>query len=128
MKTLWQVDGSAVLNCYAQDMAQTLTTQWKTGEPMTDHSALMDKLNAVHDFPCSYIFKVIGENSSEFMARVVQAVVQVVGDPAELSMQTRESSGGKHLSVTLSVTVEDARSVVAIYDLLAVVKGVRFML
>lgn len=95
---------------------------------MTDHNALKEKLNSVHDFPCTYVFKVIGENSSDFMVRVVQAVVHVVGDPAELSMSTRESSGGKHMSVTLSVAVVDADTVLSIYDMLRKVEGVRFML
>lgn len=95
---------------------------------MTDNNALKEKLNAVHDFPCTYVFKVIGENSADFMVRTVQAVVHVVGDPAELNMSTRESSGGKHISVTLSVTVIDAEAVLSIYDMLRKVEGVRFML
>jgi hypothetical protein len=32
-----------------------------------------DRLVAVHSFPETYIFKVIGENTQDFIARVVQA-------------------------------------------------------
>lgn len=95
---------------------------------MNDRAALLDKLNAVHAFPCSYVFKVIGENSPEFITRVVQAVVNVMGDPSNFELATRESSGGKHLSVTVTVEVREAETVLSIYDMLRVVDGVRFLL
>ncbi|MFU8804891.1 MAG: YbeD family protein [Bradymonadaceae bacterium] len=95
---------------------------------MTDRNALKEKLNAVHVFPCTYVYKVIGENSAEFIARVVQAAVHVVGDAGDLSVATRESSGGKHLAVTLTVGVVDAETVLDIYEMLRIVDGVRFML
>ncbi|MBA2663534.1 MAG: DUF493 domain-containing protein [Bradymonadaceae bacterium] len=95
---------------------------------MTERSSLLDKLKAVHEFPGSYVFKVIGTNSPEFISRVVQAAVIVLGEPSEISISTRESSGGKHLSVTLTVEVHEAEAVLDIYELLRVVEGVRFLL
>lgn len=95
---------------------------------MEDRNALLDKLNAVHEFPGAYVFKVIGTNSPEFISRVVQAAVIVLGDRADFSVATRESSGGKHQSVTLTVKVPSADDVLAIYDQLRVLDGVKFLL
>lgn len=95
---------------------------------MADRNALLDRLNKVHTFPGPYIFKVIGHNSPEFISRVVQAALNVLGRGASPSVSTRESSRGKHLSVTLSVKVEDAESVLELYSVLQTLEGVRFLL
>lgn len=97
-------------------------------KPMSDRNELLDKLNAVHEFPGDYVFKVIGTNSPEFISRVVQAAVIVLGERADFSVSTRESSGGKHQSVTLTVVVPQADDVLAIYDQLRVLEGVKFLL
>ncbi len=95
---------------------------------MSDRSTLLDKLNAVHEFPGDYVFKVIGTNSPEFMSRVAQAAVIILGDRADFSVSNRESSGGNHQSVTLKVVVPSADDVLAIYDQLRVLEGVKFLL
>ncbi len=81
---------------------------------MTKRSVLLDRLNEVHAFPGPYIFKVIGANSDEFITRVVQVVINVLGD-VEPDISTRESSGGKHVSVTVSVEVPSAEGVLDVY-------------
>lgn len=83
---------------------------------MSKRSVSLDRLNEVHSFPGTYEFKVIGVNNEEFIDRVVEAALEVVGADAERDVSTRESSGGKHVSVTVSVEVENAEAVLEVYD------------
>ena len=95
---------------------------------MSDRETLLKRLNDVHAFPGEYVFKVIGTNSPEFVTRSVQATVNVLGSSANPDVSTRSSSGGKHLSVTLTVDVDQAEDVLDVYALLQEMEGVRFML
>lgn len=88
---------------------------------------MYDRLTAVHSFPETYIFKVIGANTQDFVTRVVQAAINSVGRGHELDVSTRESSEGRHVSVTLSAHVEDAETVLDAYEMLHTVEGVRFL-
>jgi putative lipoic acid-binding regulatory protein len=95
---------------------------------MTKQSELLDRLNDVHSFPGEYVFKVIGANSDEFVDGVVEAVSDVVGEDVDTEVSTRESSGGKHVSVTVIVNVPDAESVLEIYAGFQEIDDVRFVL
>ena len=95
---------------------------------MTKRSELLERLKDVHSFPGDYVFKVIGTNSDEFVSQVVQTVINVVGKQAEPDVSTRESSGGKHLSVTLSVHMQDAETVLDVYASLKEMEEARFIL
>lgn len=95
---------------------------------MTKRSVSLDRLKEVHSFPGSYVFKVIGANSDQFVDRVVEVVVEATGEGAEPDVSTRESSGGKHVSVTMSLKVADAETVLEVYDALKAVDQVRFIL
>ncbi len=94
---------------------------------MTDRNTMYERLIAVHSFPDTYIFKVIGDNSQDFVSRVVQAAINVMGKEQRLDVSTRSSSAGRHVAVTLSADVEDAETVLDIYEMLRVVQGVRFL-
>lgn len=95
---------------------------------MTKRSVLLDRLNEVHSFPGPYVFKVIGSNSEEFVSNVVQVVVDALGEDVEPEVSTRESSGGKHLSVTVSVQVDVAESVLEVYAGFKELDEARFVL
>lgn len=95
---------------------------------MTDHNSFLSRLEDVHDFPCDFVFKIIGENTTTFVTQVVQASVNAMGSSAQPDVDTRESSGGKHVSVTLTITVTRAREVIEVYELLNAVEGVKFLL
>ena len=95
---------------------------------MASREDILERLKDVHAFPGEYTFKVIGENTPAFVSRIVQACVMVLGPDASPGISTRESSGGRHVSVTVDATVEDAEMVLRIYDILGEVEGVRFML
>ena len=94
----------------------------------SDREASLDALNQTHVFPGSFMFKVIGENSPEFVASVVQVVIGVLGPQEMPNVTTRESSGGKHQAVTMVVTVPSAEAVLEIYALLGGLEGVKMVL
>lgn len=87
----------------------------------------LESLREVHDFPGPFMFKVIGGNSDAFVANVVQAVINALGE-VEPEVKTRESSGGKHVAVTVDVSVESAEAVLDVYSAFQMVEGVRFVL
>ena len=95
---------------------------------MSDETTLLDRLRDVHEFPGPYVFKVIGANSEAFVSQVVQAAVNALGRGADPDVSTRESSKGNHLSVTLSVTVEDPESVLDVYAAFKHLDDVRYVL
>lgn len=87
----------------------------------------LQSLQAVHEFPGPFTFKAIGENNDEFVSQVVQAVLNVLGQ-VEPEVTTRESSGAKHISVTVDVEVDSPEKVLAVYRAFEGVEGVRFVL
>lgn len=95
---------------------------------MTDQATMRERLNDVHEFPETYIFKVIGANSEDFVSRVVQATINVIGAEPDLEVSTRDSTAGRHVSVTLAAEVDDADTVLAVYEMLRSLEGVRFLL
>jgi uncharacterized protein len=90
--------------------------------------ASLRALNDVHQFPGPFTFKVIGENTAEFVARVVQAAVVVLGPNVYPNVRIRESAKGNHQAVTLVVDVASAEGVLDVYKALQGVSGVRFLL
>ena len=95
---------------------------------MTKRSVSLDRLNEVHSFPGPFVFKVIGANSQEFISQVTRTATETLGEEVEPEISTRESSKGNHLSVTMSVHVEDAESVLDVYAALKELDDVRFIL
>lgn len=95
---------------------------------MSTRQSSLDALKQVHQFPGPYIFKVIGENSPEFLAHVVQIAVWVLGPRTQPAVSVRQSSGGKHQSITLKVRVSTAEGVLDVYEGLGTLAGVRFLL
>ena len=77
----------------------------------TDRDASLRALNDIHSFPGPFTFKIIGENSADFVARVVQAAVVVLGPKALPNVRIRESAKGNHQAVTMVVDVPSADGV-----------------
>lgn len=93
-----------------------------------DRASRLQALNDCHTFPGPFVFKVIGENSPEFVLRVRETCTVVLGASAAPSITTRESAQGKHQAVTLVVQVETADLVLEVYQALQSLSGVRFLL
>ncbi|MFM8269209.1 MAG: DUF493 domain-containing protein [Pseudomonadota bacterium] len=83
----------------------------------------LDLLKSTHQFPGTYTFKVIGEHQNSFPERVVEAALKAAGENSQPRHTLRETESGKHIAVTLEVRVENAESVIRIYEELVKIKG-----
>ena len=72
-------------------------------------------LEANHIFPGPYIFKVIGKVENGFVARVVAAVRDELGESVDPPFRVRSTAGGRHVSVTLEPIVQTAQEVLKVY-------------
>jgi putative lipoic acid-binding regulatory protein len=84
-------------------------------------------LESVHPFPGSYQIRAIGSADDDFPGRVVAAVEAELASPGELDHSVRFTRGGRHVSVTLDLTVQTAEQVRAIYARLHEVDGLRLL-
>ncbi|MFO0958607.1 MAG: DUF493 domain-containing protein [Isosphaeraceae bacterium] len=87
-----------------------------------------DLLESVHTFPGTFQIRAIGSADGDFVGRVRAAVEQEVAEPGEYEYSTRETAGGKHVSVALRIQVQSAEQVRNIYAKLAEVEGIRVLL
>lgn len=75
----------------------------------------IELLETTHQFPGPYLFKAIGRVEDGFAARVVAAVRDELESDVDPPFRLKETSGGRHVSVTLEPHVESAPQVLAIY-------------
>ena len=88
----------------------------------------VELLESTHSFPCAFVFKVIGKVEGGFVARVVAAVRAELGDDVDPPYSMRQTTGGRHIAVTLEPHVRTAAQVVAIYQQIQRMDGVVMML
>ncbi len=88
----------------------------------------IELLEATHQFPGPYTFKVIGEQDASFEARVVAAVRELLDYPVDPPYEVRESNGGRHVAVTLELLMESSKQVHSVYERLSKLKGILVML
>jgi hypothetical protein len=81
-----------------------------------------------HLFPGEYTIKAIGSPEDDFVARIVSAAEEGLGRPSDVHHSTRLSAQGNHVAVTLELTVLTPDEVIAVYQALQVIKGLRFLL
>ncbi len=88
-----------------------------------DHRPSVELLESTHTFPGTYMFKVIGSAGADFEQRVVDAVAALLPAASDLEHSVRTTKGGRHVAVTLHVSVQNAEQVLAIYSALQGVEG-----
>lgn len=76
----------------------------------------IDLLNNTHEFPQPLMVKVIGKQNTDFVTQVAQLVESHLQLPEPPEVQTRETAGGRHVSVTLEPTFETAEQVLDLYE------------
>ena len=96
--------------------------------PDTPAQTTVELLEATHDFPCHYHFKAIGRNDELFIETVVQQVRVALGMEFDPPVVVQQSSGGKHASVSVTLLVENAAQVVAVYGGLQTIDGLKMLL
>ena len=92
-----------------------------------DHRPSEDLLVSNHTFPGVYQIKAIGAADDDFAARVVEAAAQELASPGEIDHVVRSTPNGKHVSLTLDITVQTPDQVRAIYARLREVRGVTLL-
>jgi putative lipoic acid-binding regulatory protein len=93
-----------------------------------DKRPSVEALESVHTFPGPYHIKVIGETADDFVSRVVAVVHEELPAHSDLDYNVRETSGGRHVSVTLIIAAQSAEQVRTIYARLGEVAGVTMLL
>jgi putative lipoic acid-binding regulatory protein len=87
----------------------------------------IELLERHHTFPGPYMFKVIGKSDNGFVARVVAAVRDEMAEEVDPPFRVRETSGGRHVAVTLEPTMKSAHQVVAVYRRIGRMAGLLFL-
>lgn len=93
-----------------------------------DRVPIEELLGANHPFPGPYQIKAIGSSGDDFPGRVVAAALTQLAGPSELEHSIRQTQGGRHVAVTLELTVQSAEQVLAIYAALREVEGLALLL
>ncbi len=92
-----------------------------------DHQASIDLLESTHSFPGVVPIKAIGSNENDFASRVIAAAAEELASPGEIESQVRATPGGRHVSVTLHVSVQTPQQVLAIYARIREVEGLTLL-
>lgn len=80
------------------------------------------------EFPCDFPIKAMGESCAEFDATVVAIVRQHVEDINEGAVTSKQSSGGKFTSVTVTIRATSKAQLDAIYQDLTSHEMVKYVL
>jgi putative lipoic acid-binding regulatory protein len=82
-----------------------------------------------HSFPGPYVFKLIGDNTSHFYDTVLAEVAKEFGEMGPgWRFSTRKSSGGRYLSITLTLQMESGEHVVRFYERFSKLDELRSMM
>jgi putative lipoic acid-binding regulatory protein len=84
-------------------------------ESRADHRPSVELLESTHFFPGVYTIKAIGRAEDDFEKRVVDAVLAHLAARSDLDYSVRATPGGRHVAVTLDITVQTAEQVRSIY-------------
>jgi putative lipoic acid-binding regulatory protein len=93
-----------------------------------DHGPSIELLESTHTFPEVYTYKAIGPAEGDFADLVHAAASTEIADPTGIVRQTRTTPSGRHVAVTLHVPVQDAAQVLAIYDRIRGLEGLKLLL
>jgi putative lipoic acid-binding regulatory protein len=85
-------------------------------------------LEAIHEFPGAYTLKAFGPPGATFLAEVTSAAESVHSGDEAIEVSSRESSGGRHACVTVTIRVECADDVFAFYSAVRGIDGLSMLL
>jgi uncharacterized protein len=92
-----------------------------------DNRPSVELLESIHQFPGTYQIKAIGLADDNFAGRVISAACSELATPSELDYSIRITPGGRHVAVTLEITVQTAEQVRAIYARIQEVEGLTLL-
>jgi len=95
------------------------------GMDAAEHDRLLALLEANHQFPGPFFLAVIAVNEDDVALAVRAAVHEALDEiPDDDAWEARASSGGRYLSHWVTVVVESAGQVLALFGRLRAVPGV----
>ena len=83
----------------------------------------LELLTAMHPFPGKYVFKAIGAMDDDFVGRVIASIRAELKQDFDSPYETRQTSSGRHISVTVEPWIESPEQVIAIYSRLKLEVG-----
>ena len=96
-------------------------------ESRADHRPSVELLESTHFFPGVYRMKVIGRSDHDFERRVVTAVSAQLAAPSDLDYSVRTTPGGRHIALTLDISVQTAEQVRSIYAEIREIEGLTLL-
>lgn len=92
-----------------------------------DNRPSLELLESTHTFPGPYRMKAIGAAENDFTGRVLAAVLLELAAESDLEHTERATPGGRHVALTLNLTVQNAEQVRAIYARVQEVEGLTML-
>ncbi len=92
-----------------------------------DHRPSIDLLESTHFFPGVYKIKAIGRADDDFESRVLETVYSNLAARSDLDYSVRSTPGGRHVAVTLDITVQTAEQVRTIYAEIRELEGLTLL-
>jgi putative lipoic acid-binding regulatory protein len=96
-------------------------------ETRPDHRPSVELLESTHFFPGVYQIKAIGRADNGFEQRVLNVVVSNLAAASDLDYSVRSTPGGRHVALTLDITVQTAEQVRSIYAELRDIQGLTLL-
>ncbi|HEV3165696.1 MAG TPA: DUF493 domain-containing protein [Isosphaeraceae bacterium] len=93
-----------------------------------DSRPSIELLESTHTFPGTYQIKAIGAADDDFTGRVIAAARTELASPEDLEHSIRATRGGRHVAVTLKLSVQTPEQVRAIYARLHELEGITILL
>lgn len=87
-----------------------------------------DNQETLLEFPCDFAIKAMGETSDDLDQIVIEIVRRHVDDIAEGAVSSRQSSGGKFTSVTVTIKATSKQQLDAIYMELSSHQRIKYVL
>jgi putative lipoic acid-binding regulatory protein len=96
-------------------------------DSQADHRPSVELLESTHLFPGVYRIKAIGRSEGDFQQRIVDAVVSLLAAPSDLDYSVRSTPGGRHVALTLDISVQTAEQVRSIYAEIREIEGLTLL-
>jgi putative lipoic acid-binding regulatory protein len=95
---------------------------------LADPRPSIELLESTHEFPGAYRIKVIGRSDDDFADRVVLEARAALASAEAVTYSLRPTPQGRHVAVTLVLTVESAKQVRLVYSRLMRLEGLVLLL
>ena len=121
-RTIQQIKNAKVLN---DTTGQGFGERGDKGEEGGKKSVFEDHV----EFPSEFMIKIIGLNEPTFVIDILNSVATIVNvAPEKIAFTTKETAGGKYLSISIKPYFKDASEVYAAYDIVSKDTRVKFVI